>query len=495
MEELGYPFWVRLTHFFNILFLSLLARSGIEILGGHPMLYWNDHCTPGSEWLRFTKKKMPEDQPWTAEDEKEPYSPWISLPGRDHLGIGRYWHFAATIGWVLTGLLYLMIFVFTPQWQRLIPTSWDIFPRALETALVYLSLEIPHTGGLFNPLQQLVYASVILVLAPLQILTGIAMSPAVSGRFPWCTKIFGGRQNARSLHFIGLVAFGAFTVHHTAIVFVHGFGEGMAKVVLGIMDATPIEEAWAVWVGLAGLAGIIAIHVWATRASLKAPRRIQHLLQRIVDPVRQAHFGRLRSRQRYDAAQITAGPRPNGRPPRNDAYRALLEKDFEGWRFEVGGLVEEPLAFTLDELRALPQVGQITRHNCIQGWSYIAEWEGVPVQALVERCRPRPEARYLLFETFDEKWEDEGHGLGYFYTVIDLEQASHPQTILAYGMNGRPLPVEFGAPLRLRLESQLGFKMAKWVRRLKLIESYDDIGAGHGNWRADYLYYSEFAPI
>ncbi len=495
MEELGYPFWVRLTHFFNILFLSLLARSGIEILGGHPMLYWNDHCTPGSEWLRFTKKKMPEDELWTAEDEKEPYSPWISLPGRDHLGIGRYWHFAATIGWVLTGLLYLVIFAFTPQWQRLIPTSWDIFPRALETALVYLNLEIPHAEGLFNPLQQLVYASVILVLAPLQILTGIAMSPAVSGRFPWYTKIFGGRQNARSLHFIGLVAFGAFTVHHTAIVIVHGFGEGMAKVVLGIMNATPVEEAWAVWVGLAGLTGIIAIHVWATRASLKTPRRIQHLLQRIVDPVRQALFGRLRSRQRYDPAQITAGPRPNGRPPRNEEYRALLEKNFEGWRFEVGGLVEEPLAFTLNELRALPQADQITRHNCIQGWSYIAEWEGVPVQALIERCRPLPEARYLLFETFDEKWEDEGHGLGTFYSVIDLEQASHPQTILAYGMNGRPLPVEFGAPLRLRLESQLGFKMAKWVRSLRLIESYDDIGAGHGNWRADYLYYSEFAPI
>lgn len=495
MDELGYPIWVRLTHFFNILFFSLLVRSGIEILGAHPMLYWNDHCTPGSEWLRFTRKKMPKDQLWTAEDEKQPYTPWVSLPGRDHLGIGRYWHFTAAIGWLLAGLIYVVLLMFDSQWTRLIPTSWEIIPGAYDAGLTYLRFEIPETERLFNPLQQLVYFAVIFVLSPLQILTGIAMSPAVGGRFPWFTKLFGGRQAARSLHFIGLVALGAFTIHHTAIVVAHGFGHEMAKIVLGVTDATPDESTLAIWIGVAGVAAILVINVWATRASLHSPRRIQHLLKRIVDPVRQGAFGRLISRQHYQQRQITSAPRPNGRPPHNDEYQSLLSNSFANWRFEVDGLVEAPASFTLDELRQLPAASQVTKHVCIQGWSYVAEWDGVQVGELLRRCKPRPEARYLLFETFDEKWENEGHELGNFYTIIDLKQADHPQTLLAYGMNGRSLPAEFGAPLRLRLESQLGFKMAKYICRLTLIDDYRAIGAGHANWRADYLYYSENAPI
>lgn len=422
-------------------------------------------------------------------------TPWMALPGRDHLGIGRYWHFTAVIGWFLTGMLYAVLLAGSAQWRRLIPTSWEVFPGALDAALTYLRFEIPHTDGLFNPLPQLAYAAVVFVLSPIQILTGVAMSPAVAGRFPWYTKLFGGRQAARSLHFIGMVAFLAFTIHHVAIVIAHGCGEQLAKIVLGITSATPAEAALATWVGLAGLAGIIIIHIGATIASLRAPRRIQHLLKRIVDPVRQVCFGRLHSRQCDPRGQISAAPRPNGRPPCNDEYQALLNQGFEGWRLEIDGLAKQPQAFTLDELRALPQTTQITKHNCIQGWSYIAEWKGVRLEELLRRCQPRSEARYLLFETFDEKWEDEGHGLGNFYTAIDVEQARQPHTVLAYGMNGQSVPVEFGAPLRLRLESQLGFKMAKDIRRLVLIDDYRTIGAGHANWRADYLYYSERAPI
>lgn len=495
MPDYGFPFWVRMSHFANILFLSLLIRSGIEILSGHPMLYWNDDCKPGSEWIRFTKKKMPKDTLWTAEDEKEPYSPWISLPGRDHLGIGRYWHFAAALGWLVTGLLYVLLMLFNSEWNRLIPTSWDVFPGALDAAKTYLSFKIPETPGLFNPLQQLAYFGVIFILAPLQILTGIAMSPAVSGRFPWYTKLFGGRQSARSLHFIGIVAFLAFTIHHTAIVVAHGLGHELAMIVLGDMTPTNQQQTWAIIIGVAGLVGITIVHVWATRASLRTPRRVQHMLQKIVDPARHLFFGRLESRQQYPESRITVGPRPNGRPPRNEQFVSLLQDNFASWRFEIDGLVESPVSFTLEELRELPQSTQITRHCCIQGWSYFAEWEGVRVEELLKQCSPRSEARYLLFETFDEKWEDEGHGLGNFYTVIDLEQARHPQTLLAYEMNGETLPVEFGAPLRLRLESQLGFKMAKHVSRLTLIDSYENIGAGHANWRADYLYYSPNAPI
>jgi DMSO/TMAO reductase YedYZ molybdopterin-dependent catalytic subunit len=220
---------------------------------------------------------------------------------------------------------------------------------------------------------------------------------------------------------------------------------------------------------------------------------MQDALQRVVDPVQARLLQPLVSRQRYQRERITDDPRPNGRPPRHDRYRELIERGFNGWRFEIGGLVEQRLSLSLDEMRTVAPEHQITLHKCIQGWSYVAEWEGVPLKALLDRCRPTAQARYILFRTFDDKWEEPGHGE--YYCVIDLTLARAPQTLLAYDMNGQPLSTAFGAPLRLRLESQLGYKMVKWVRSMELIDSYDDIGAGYGGWRADVLHYSRLAPI
>ncbi len=115
------------------------------------------------------------------------------------------------------------------------------------------------------------------------------------------------------------------------------------------------------------------------------------------------------------------------------------------------------------------------------------------MKALLDRCRPTPEARYILFRTFDDKWEEPGNGE--YDCVIDLDLARAPQTVLVYDMNGQSLPTAFGAPLRLRLENQLGYKMVKWIRSMELIDGYDDIGGGYGGWRADALHYSRLAPI
>ncbi len=491
--ELGFPIGIRVAHAFNIVFLTLLIRSGIEILGGHPMLYFNDHCRPGSEWIRFTSKRMFRNQRWTAEDEKQPYSSWLALPGRDNLGLGRFWHFTAVLGWLLTGLTYLLVLATGDQWQRLIPTSWAVFPNAWEAALAYLRLDVPPAGNPYNALQQLTYFGIVFVLTPLQILTGLAMSPALAGRFPWFPRLLGGRQAARSLHFFGLVAFVAFTVHHVALVIAHGLASGLAAIVLGIDSPTASERAVAVAIALAFAAALCALHVWATRRSLLQPRRMQDALQRIIDPVQARLLQPLVSRQHYRMDDVTSDPRPNGRPPRHPAYIDLIARDFNGWRFEVTGLVEHPLSLALDELRGLRSEQQVSLHKCIQGWSYIGEWEGVPLSALLDRCKPSSEARYILFRTFDDKWEEPGHGD--YYCVIDLGLARAPQAILAYAMNGRMLPVAFGAPLRLRLETQLGYKMVKWVRSMELIARYDDIGAGYGGWRADRLHYSRLAPI
>jgi sulfoxide reductase catalytic subunit YedY len=491
--DLDFPLGIRLTHAFNIVFLTLLVRSGIEILGGHPILYFNDHCRPGSEWIRFTSKRMFRNRRWTAEDEKQPYTPWVALPGKDNLGLGRLWHFVAVVGWLVTGMTYVLIMATTGQWQRLVPTSWAVLPQAGDAAIAYLRLDIPRAGNPYNALQQLTYFALVFLLTPLQISTGLAMSPALAGRFPWFPRLLGGRQAARSLHFLGLVAFVAFTVHHLALVIAHGLGDGLAAIVLGVEAPTAAQLAVAVAIALAFIAVLIALHVWATRRSLREPRAMQDALQRVVDPVQASLLQPLASRQRYRSEGITADPRPNGRPPRHEQYRELVERGFNGWRFEISGLVEEPLSLSLDDLRSMQPEQQVTLHNCIQGWSYIASWQGVPLKALLDRCRPTPQARYILFHTFDDKWEEPGHGE--YYCVIDLGLAHAPQTLLAYDMNGQSLGTAFGAPLRLRLENQLGYKMVKWVRSMELIARYDDIGAGSGGWRADLLHYSRLAPI
>jgi DMSO/TMAO reductase YedYZ molybdopterin-dependent catalytic subunit/thiosulfate reductase cytochrome b subunit len=492
---LGFPEWVRITHFFDILFISLLIRSGIEILGANPMLYFNEDARPGSEWVRFTPKRMPSDRLWTAEDEKHPYTPLIALPGRDNLGLGRYWHFAALAGWIVTGVLYVILLFVSPQWRRLVPTSWDIVPQAAQAALQYLQLHLPPEGNPYNALQQLTYFAVIFILAPLQIATGLAMSPAIAGRFPWYPRLFGGRQNARSLHFLGLVAFVVFIIHHTALVIAHGLLLGLGEMVLGLTrQPTPAEAGLAVAIAVAALALVLAVHVWATERSLAYPRRMQNLLQRIVDPLQRVTLQPLVSRQSYPPAKITAAPRPNGRAPHDPDWLRLAADDFQAFRLPVTGLVERPMELTLNQLRALAPTTQVTRHVCIQGWTQVVIWGGLPLSALLDQVRPLPEARYLLFHTFDDKWEVNGEH-PYFYGTIDLGLAAQPQSILAYDMNGVRLPQAFGAPLRLRVESQLGYKMVKWIRSVELIEDYRGIGQGKGGWREDELNYSQIAPI
>lgn len=481
--ELGFPLWVRLTHLFNFLFITLLIRSGIEILGAHPKLYWHDDALPGSEWLRFTKKQMPKDRAWTAEDEITPISPLMALPGRNNLGLGRHWHFWGVIGWVLTGLVYVILLFATPQWHRLVPTSWDIFSAAWQAIVAYAHFRLPPEGNPFNGIQQLTYFFVILILSPLQILTGIMMSPALAARFPWFPGILGGRQAARSLHFIGLIIFAGFIIGHVSLVVAHGFGLGMAKIVLG---GEAHSHAIATAIGLLGIAAVIAFHFWGTRYSLASPFRAKRLLEIGVDPLRRLLFHHWDSRQNY--RHVSPYARVNGHPPRNETYQRLAAADFKDWRLELSGLVGKDLSLSLNDLRQMPRQTQTTLHICIQGWTYFAQWAGVPVSALIDLCQPLPNARFLVFHTLDEKWERPGHG--YYYEVIDLEIARLSQTILAYEMNGQPLPVPHGAPLRLRVENQLGYKMAKWVNRLEFVESFAQIGKGQGGWRDDVLHYS-----
>ncbi len=145
----------------------------------------------------------------------------------------------------------------------------------------------------------------------------------------------------------------------------------------------------------------------------------------------------------------------------------------------------------------MPKQTQITKHCCIQGWTGIAEWGGVPFCHIIELCQPLPSARYVVFYGFDNKATSEPHpkGAGCYYETVRMQLAVHPQTILAYEMNGQPLPIPHGAPLRLRLETQLGFKMVKYIRAIEFVEDYKSIGKGYGGWPEDNIYRSQEAGI
>ena len=159
---------------------------------------------------------------------------------------------------------------------------------------------------------------------------------------------------------------------------------------------------------------------------------------------------------------------------------------FASYRLSVGGLVERPTGYTLDELRALPARTQITRHDCVEGWSCIGKWKGVPLHVLLEQAKPLPQAKFVLFRCFDSMDGPTLDGSdSRYYESIDLDDAHHPQTILAYDLNDRPLPVSNGAPLRCRVERQLGYKQAKYVSAIELIESFADIRGGKGGYWED----------
>jgi DMSO/TMAO reductase YedYZ molybdopterin-dependent catalytic subunit len=187
----------------------------------------------------------------------------------------------------------------------------------------------------------------------------------------------------------------------------------------------------------------------------------------------------------FTAADIRQGQKPNGTINPSDAdYQALASAGFADWRLQVIGAVERPLSLTLAEVQALPARTQITRHDCVEGWSCIAKWTGVPLARVLDMARPKAEARFVVFHCMDTI-ERSLSGLVKYYESIDLRDAVHAQTILAYGLNDEALPVANGAPLRLRVERQLGYKMAKYIHTIELVAGVEGFGDGNGSYWAD----------
>ena len=196
----------------------------------------------------------------------------------------------------------------------------------------------------------------------------------------------------------------------------------------------------------------------------------------------------------YTEADITTAFKANGSTdPQDEAYKAMAADGFDAFKLVVDGLVDRPAEYSLADLRAMPSRTQITRHDCVEGWSCIGKWSGVRLGHLLDAVGVKEAARYVVFHCADTPDEASfGDEPAHFYGSIDLTAARHEQTILAYDMNGAPLDVPHGAPLRLRVERQLGYKMSKYVMRMELVESFAQIGDGHGGYWEDngYTWYA-----
>jgi DMSO/TMAO reductase YedYZ molybdopterin-dependent catalytic subunit/thiosulfate reductase cytochrome b subunit len=493
--ELGFPWWLQVTHFINFLFLGLLIRSGWEILASHPRLYWRNDCGPGTEWLKFTKDKVPtEPGAFTARDDQRTLHPLISLPGRAGIAFGRAWHGLITPLWVLNGLVYVVLLFGTGQWRRIVPTSWDVFGEAWDSLKIYAGFGVPSIEHFqpYDALQELMYFFVVFVLAPIMIVTGPVMSPAVVGRYPSYPKLFGGRQAARSIHFIGMAVFVVFTVMHVALVFVVHPEHNLVHMMMG-EEYDPALVGQAVTRVIIGVVVVVAIWIAASYLTLLDRRRSQRVLYGLQAPLKKVVLGRMTSRQRrkqvFTEEDISPYHWVNTRPPdsaQSPEWLSLRENDFRDFRLELGGLVREPRSFSLAELKAIAAQDQITLHTCMQGWTGIAKWSGVPLRDVLAQVEPLDDANYVMVESFGLAQQmADGRPLEPYYTVLTKQMAMEDETILAWGMNGQPLPDMYGAPLRLRVESIHGYKMVKWVRSISWIGDYAEVGDGMGGTRED----------
>jgi len=213
---------------------------------------------------------------------------------------------------------------------------------------------------------------------------------------------------------------------------------------------------------------------WFSRV-LGAGEGFTHRVQRTLT------FRRARAQEFPESARSAVFPANGTTDPGTPDYHALAVNGFTDWRLEVRGLVERPARLSLAELRGLPARTQVTRHDCVEGWSAIAKWTGVRLGTVLDLARVRPTARYVVLRCADVMEESDEP----YYESIDLDDAYHEQTILAYEMNDRALPVAQGAPLRLRVERQLGYKMAKYVTAVEVVERFDHIARGRGGYWED----------
>lgn len=491
-----FPLWLRAGHLINFILIGMLLRSGWEMLSSLPRLWWRKDCAPGTEWLRFTSRKLPKEEGvYTSLMDEKSLSPLIGLPGRENIGLGRHWHGLSVMFWVLNGIVYVTLLFATGLWRRIVPTSWDVFPEAWHSLLTYLSFSTPAIEHFtpYDALQQLGYTFVIFVLAPFMMLTGVAMSPAIRSRYPWYVKFWGGHQGARSLHFIGMVLMSGFIIMHVCLVFLVHRDHNVVHMVFGDVDTG--RAAQAITILIAVIVAVIAFWIFLSYWSLADRRRAQRFTVAFTEFGRRVFLNWMKPRNQhqttYTDSDVSQFHWTNGLPPtpeESPEWNAAREDGWKSWTLtlkdEVNGTEK---VLTLDDLRALPQVSYVATHTCMQGWSATSRWTGVRIQDVIAQLGPKPDgANYVMIESYGlaQKMYD-NRPREPFYACIDLGMLAEDDTILAYERNGHPIEEYLGGPARARIESGHGYKMVKWVRSVHWIADYSVFGDGQGGTRED----------
>lgn len=477
----GLPIWIGVLHFFNLFLLIFIIRSGVQILSDHPRLYWTRHSTPGKDWFRV-QRPVPAEPLWTAKQDSISLPGQVGLPGIRHsIGLARWWHLGTDLLWLLNGVIFYVLLFTTGQWRRVVPTSWAVFPNAVSVLIQYLSLHWPTENGwvAYNSLQLLAYFVTIFIAAPLALITGLGMSPALSTRFKRISKAL-SIQTARSLHFLVLVWFLFFIVMHVTLVFTTG-----ALNNLNHIYAARNDDSWVGFSIFAVSMGLVIVGwVAATPFTLRHPRVVQRVGFALIGPAQRLFEHVDSTPGEYTDNDISPYFWHNGQYPDSDEYKSLFDGNFVEYQLRVNGLVDNPADLSMAELRALPHHEQITQHFCIQGWSGIAKWGGVSMQTIMDLVQPQPEAKWVVFYSLGD-----GADEGVYYDAHPIEQMSYHLTMLAYDMNGEPLSFGHGAPLRLRNETQLGFKQVKWIKGVEFVADFSEIGGGYGGYNEDHEFF------
>ncbi|MGH3957874.1 molybdopterin-dependent oxidoreductase [Mycobacterium sp.] len=493
----GFPWWVRWQHLFNIIFMMFLMRAGLQILADHPRLYLNAGCRPGSAWLRMRElvpadRMDPDDAPhmWTAKDDSVALPKWLGIPGFRHsIGLARWWHFSFDFLWLLNGAVFYVLIFSTDQWRRIVPRSWDVFPNALSTGIQYASLDFPVNEGFtnYNGMQIIAYFTTIFVAAPIAFITGLLQAPSIAARFGFGRGIL-NRQMARTVHFTVLVWMVFFIVVHTVMVFITGLVPNLNHIVLG----TNTQSYWPLGVYLVAMVVIVALWLLASPITIRYPGVVRVTGRWLIGWVK-FFMEWTHPKATYTEKDISPFFWANGTLPKSDHYYSLAADNWKDYRLRIEGLVENPVSLSYDEIRAMPKRAQITQHYCIQGWSGIAEWGGVPMSDILDLVRPLPSARWVVFYSFAE-----GPGSieeGRYYDCHQIRHMRERTCLLAYEMNGEPLNITHGAPLRLRNELELGFKQVKWIEGIEFVETFAHLGWGQGGFNEDHEFFGYRMPI
>jgi thiosulfate reductase cytochrome b subunit/DMSO/TMAO reductase YedYZ molybdopterin-dependent catalytic subunit len=518
--------FTRLTHWVWALSLFFLLLSGLQIFNAHPVLYIGEES--GFEYDNAVLRMRAENTPdgprgfttvfgqkfdttglfamsdGGARPAYRAFPAWATIPSFQDLATGRVVHFF--FAWILAGTLAVWAvasLVNGHLWRDVVVKPSDL--RALPRDIAdHLRFRFKH-GRSYSPLQKTAYFVVLAVLFPLIILTGLTMSPGMNAAWPWLLDLFGGRQTARTIHFAVMVLLVLFFLVHIIMVVLAGplnelrsMITGYYRTGSGTRGRRPMSDVIFSRRRLIGLGAASASSLVLggcsqfdflgrrddpVRDFLERANELTYAAQRALVPDQALA-------REYAESEIRQGQRPNGSTDPRDTspeYLALEQGGFSGYRLRITGLVEQEKSFTLAELRNMPSRTQITRHDCVEGWSCIAKWTGTPLSAVLDEARPRPTARFLVYHCYDVM----GGGLSApepYYESCDLIDAYHPQTILAYGLNGEALPVANGAPIRVRIERAARLQAAQIRSHDRGGRQFRRIGRGKGGYWEDHGY-------